>query len=367
MEQEIQRIWMLVSELSDQLNQNNRVAAELHSQIQTLKEQAETNSKTTKLNRYNTDLTNELFDSELERATVAQVIENRSLLQENRQLTSLLNEYEQTLETVMTKFQQHTQAAIEKELALRRHYEGMLASNEEQTSTQTYNLYALSDHLHRLKLLLQLTVKGETAATIDPSMLDNIGMSSHMATGEGQESDLEVLARSLEEAEVDEDEGLDWAAERETEIERLEKENTELRRQLGILEDIGEKDGLERSSSPFLGPRHGRTSSTPFGSGFTTSSSIPSPQGSSLVPNPFSPAYPGAQGYNPPSTFQPERRFNLPTRGVSLGPAPPQVTARNTFAEGSLGGRQQPPFPNFFRGPPNRERLDLAGGQPPLL
>lgn len=37
MEQEIHRIWILVSELSDQLAQNNRVAADLHQQIQTLK------------------------------------------------------------------------------------------------------------------------------------------------------------------------------------------------------------------------------------------------------------------------------------------------------------------------------------------
>jgi len=37
MEQEIQRIWILVSELSEQLVQNNRVAADLHTQIQTLK------------------------------------------------------------------------------------------------------------------------------------------------------------------------------------------------------------------------------------------------------------------------------------------------------------------------------------------
>jgi len=37
MEQEIQRIWILVSELSEQLVQNNRVATELRTQIQSLK------------------------------------------------------------------------------------------------------------------------------------------------------------------------------------------------------------------------------------------------------------------------------------------------------------------------------------------
>ena len=36
MDQEVHRIWMLVLELSDQITQNNRVAAELRSQITTL-------------------------------------------------------------------------------------------------------------------------------------------------------------------------------------------------------------------------------------------------------------------------------------------------------------------------------------------
>jgi hypothetical protein len=49
----------------------------------------------------------ELFDSDLERSTVALILENQGLLQENKQLTTLLTEYESTLETVMTKFRQH--------------------------------------------------------------------------------------------------------------------------------------------------------------------------------------------------------------------------------------------------------------------
>ena len=36
MEQEVQRIWMLVLELSDQIAQNNRVAAELRGRITAL-------------------------------------------------------------------------------------------------------------------------------------------------------------------------------------------------------------------------------------------------------------------------------------------------------------------------------------------
>ncbi len=39
---------------------------------------------------------------------MAQILENQGLLQENRQLTGLMNEYEHTLETIMTKFRQYT-------------------------------------------------------------------------------------------------------------------------------------------------------------------------------------------------------------------------------------------------------------------
>lgn len=49
----------------------------------------------------------EFFDSDVERTTVASIMENQGLLQENKQLNALMTEYEQTLETVMTKFRQH--------------------------------------------------------------------------------------------------------------------------------------------------------------------------------------------------------------------------------------------------------------------
>lgn len=46
----------------------------------------------------------EEFESELERLNVSLVLENQSLQQENRQLSILLKDYENTLETVMAKF-----------------------------------------------------------------------------------------------------------------------------------------------------------------------------------------------------------------------------------------------------------------------
>ena len=49
----------------------------------------------------------EVFESELERTNAQTIIENQTLVHENRQLSMLLKEYEQTLETVMTKFRGH--------------------------------------------------------------------------------------------------------------------------------------------------------------------------------------------------------------------------------------------------------------------
>ena len=49
----------------------------------------------------------EVFESELERANAQIIIENHTLMQENKQLSALLKEYEETMETVMTKFRNH--------------------------------------------------------------------------------------------------------------------------------------------------------------------------------------------------------------------------------------------------------------------
>lgn len=46
----------------------------------------------------------EQFESELERMNAQIMIENQRLQHENKQLSTLLKEYEQTLETVMAKF-----------------------------------------------------------------------------------------------------------------------------------------------------------------------------------------------------------------------------------------------------------------------
>jgi hypothetical protein len=50
----------------------------------------------------------ESLESELERTNAQIIIENHALQQENKQLSLLLKEYEQTMDTIMMKFRSHT-------------------------------------------------------------------------------------------------------------------------------------------------------------------------------------------------------------------------------------------------------------------
>lgn len=54
-----------------------------------------------------THSTSESFESELERTNAQLVIENQTLLHENKQLGTLLKEHETTLDTIMAKFRNH--------------------------------------------------------------------------------------------------------------------------------------------------------------------------------------------------------------------------------------------------------------------
>jgi len=54
----------------------------------------------------------ERFESERERTNAATVIENHTLVQENRQLGLLLKEYERAMESIMNKFRSYTVSDI---------------------------------------------------------------------------------------------------------------------------------------------------------------------------------------------------------------------------------------------------------------
>ncbi|ESK86904.1 hypothetical protein Moror_3421 [Moniliophthora roreri MCA 2997] len=238
MDNDLVRLWHLINELSDQLAHNHKITKTLQSQASTLKnEVAQINTGFT-LRRYNTDITKETFDSDLERTSAQIIIENQGLLHENKQLSLLLKEYEGTLETIMIKFRNHALAAQQHEHTLTRHYETLLMARETQDLSQDLtSAVNMSKSLQRLlrnlrSLLRSMSseddeeetaeVDGDTHAQhVDPaevlSLLDKL---TAQLSGSGVYPELSGPA--------------DWSVEREHEISRLEKENDELRRRLGI-------------------------------------------------------------------------------------------------------------------------------------
>ncbi|GAA5843420.1 hypothetical protein JCM11251_002473 [Rhodosporidiobolus azoricus] len=125
---DMERLWALLTELSGQLSQNRQQTEELHRRADELKAQAVHTQTGFTLRRFNLDVSQEDFDSELEKMNVSLVLENQTLQQENRQLTSLLKDYEGTLEAVMGKFRAHAAASQQHHLDLIRHYESLLLS-----------------------------------------------------------------------------------------------------------------------------------------------------------------------------------------------------------------------------------------------
>ncbi|KAH7915719.1 hypothetical protein BJ138DRAFT_917687 [Hygrophoropsis aurantiaca] len=218
------RAWLLVHELSDQLAHNQKISNALQSQAGALKTQATHNGSGFALRRFNVDISKEFFDSELERMNAQFIIENQTLLHENKQLSVLLKEYESTMETIMTKFRNHALAAQQHELTLTRHYEALLLACDSQ------NLYAdlssetnISTSLQRLAQHLRALLR--TMSGEDPEQI-----AEH---SDDAPVDINALVQALD-AETGTEVRDDWALERECEIMRLEKENEELRRMLGI-------------------------------------------------------------------------------------------------------------------------------------
>lgn len=164
-------------------------------------------------------LTQEAYDSELERMNALFVQQNSDLINENKQLAALLKEYEQTLETVMSKFRTHAHAAQQHELSLTRHYELLLLSRE--TSLLSSDLAASTAYSHSLTRISELL---RAALRTAGGELPEDEIPSEFRHGDRESGGY------LEGGGID-----DWALERESELARLEFENQELRRMLGIL------------------------------------------------------------------------------------------------------------------------------------
>ncbi|KII94032.1 hypothetical protein PLICRDRAFT_79226, partial [Plicaturopsis crispa FD-325 SS-3] len=267
MDNDLMRVWQMIHELSEQLAHNQKITSTLQSQTTALKTQADNSATGFALRRVNTDISKEFFESELERMNAQVIIENQTLLHENKQLSVLLKEYEGTMETIMSKFRNHALAAQQHELTLTRHYEALLLARETHSlsadlSHTTGTSLALQRLSQNLRGLLR-TLAGEdpegddvyfpshpsarhispesdpSSSHSDPSLSDP-SLSNDTpprTTSPPLSPDLTAL---LDAAHV----SSDWALERESEIARLQAENAELRSLLGIDAASQEARGL---------------------------------------------------------------------------------------------------------------------------
>ncbi|ESK89219.1 hypothetical protein Moror_5167 [Moniliophthora roreri MCA 2997] len=215
---DLSHLWSIITELSEQLNQNRSMSVALYGTAGSVKSQALHSQTGFVLRRFNMDKTQEAYETELERMNAAMLQENQALQHDNKQLNTLIKEYEQTLDTLMTQFRNKAQDVQEHELSIIREYESKLLALEEQNATQELaTSTAISESLARISRLLRQCLRAQ-------------GGEDTPEEGQVTESLYERepwLSRDATQAE--------WAMEREIELARLEKENEELRRMLGML------------------------------------------------------------------------------------------------------------------------------------
>ncbi|CDO75427.1 hypothetical protein BN946_scf184916.g11 [Trametes cinnabarina] len=292
---DVMRVWALVSELSEQLSQNRSTSVNLHALTDGVKAQAIHSQTGFVLRRFNLDKPKEVYEAELERMNAAMSAENQTLLNDNRQLSTLIREYEQTLEKTMEKFRIHAHEVQQRELALMRQYERIIVERETEAlqATLTEN-NARSESLVRISRLLRAVLRklgGEdiqayeaylqaqnraaktprqrepSAASLaaGPSQTSENSASEKEAPKEG-ELCIEDKGKQKEEDEkddelppvpdidrlLDEEEDpekrvavAEWSLEREIELARLQRENEELRALL---------DGLLKPNTPANAP-----------------------------------------------------------------------------------------------------------------
>ncbi|EIM22876.1 hypothetical protein WALSEDRAFT_59657 [Wallemia mellicola CBS 633.66] len=138
--EEVVKLFELISQLSEQLGQNRLACHSLQQQADELKEQALHTVSGFALRRYNTDITKEQFEMECERMNAHLMTENQNLQYENRQLTSLMKEFESTVDIIMDKFRIQSYSTQQHELSLVRYYEELLEQSEESMEQNNLNL-----------------------------------------------------------------------------------------------------------------------------------------------------------------------------------------------------------------------------------
>ncbi|KAI1794021.1 hypothetical protein LXA43DRAFT_971651 [Ganoderma leucocontextum] len=274
------RAWQILHELSEQNALNHKMAASLASQAHSLKGDAANVASGFSLRRVNVDISKEAFESEIERQNAQIIIENHTLLQENKQLSTLLKEYEETMDNVMSKFRKHAFAAQQHELTMTRHYETLIQNLDNTLPHNDFSTNASATHsLHRLARSLRAllhSMNGDSPQ--DSPQQDSPPQDSHehdpdpvLPSSLPTPDELYALLTSRE----------DWAIERESEISRLESENEHLRHMLGIDRAAAEANGWlddEARELTFRRPAPSYRSGSPgqMGGGGFVRGSIPS-------------------------------------------------------------------------------------------
>ncbi|WRT69111.1 uncharacterized protein IL334_006095 [Kwoniella shivajii] len=259
-EDELSRLWGLVGELSDQLSNNRALVTQLKSRSENVKGQAAHVGTGFPLRRFNLDISNEEFQSELEAFSTHLVMENQQLQHENKQLNALLKEYEQTLETVMGKFRGVSHASQQHDLSLHSYYTSLLQTLQTaHSSAQLHDSTSLSLLLTRISTLLRTALRsmGGEDSEIDianlPGLIDLVNNATTLSD-QSSSPKSNTSGKALPRAPIkpihfpgfipgssggyNGTEGQsDWSLEREMEILRLEEENKSLREMLIIAEE----------------------------------------------------------------------------------------------------------------------------------
>ncbi|KAI0286155.1 hypothetical protein BC826DRAFT_1093582 [Russula brevipes] len=218
-EPDVGRLFTVLTELMEQTNSHRTYTAQLHAQASGIKAQAIHSQTGFVLRRFNTDMKKEEYDTELERMNVAMMAENQALQHDNKQLNTLIKEYETTLETVMGLFRQRAHDVQCQELTRIREYESRILERDTEAQVAQLGVQtALSASLMRISALLRSALRAYN--------------------GEGEDADPDAA---------------DWALERECELARLERENAEEGRR-SVLSAVREGNVMKGGPKGTVGP-----------------------------------------------------------------------------------------------------------------
>lgn len=257
----MQRLWSLIEDLTNQLQANRQLCESLQQQADQLRGQAIHSGTGFALRRFNTDLSKEKFESELEALNVHLVKENLSLSHENKQQAVLLREYENTLETVMAKFRSFSHSTQQHTLQLTQHYESLLAQTTHNAAEQTLAAEtAFSGTLTHLGGLVRRAMQSMDGEVSDDDEEQDQDGRPPRKTTRGWMQDPKWYGSGGYTGKMTDPVALraDQALEQLTEEERLRMENDTLRELLGLKEKsdslLSTTAGAEGAPQPGTNP-----------------------------------------------------------------------------------------------------------------